>query len=157
MAATGTARRPISPVATRLFALPFLATGAGIVALGLGWIPIDPARVHSPGWVIVAAGLVFLCGGVAVLASTVGDGRHAARAPALGMVVALAAVFNWVAFGEGERRFTSTVTVNGSVVDARPVAESHGRLVFGAFAVVLDVALLAGVAGWWRRRTRLDA
>ena len=50
-----------------LLALPFLLPGLYIVALGMHWIPSDPAKMHAPGWVIALSGLPFVGAGVAIL------------------------------------------------------------------------------------------
>ena len=58
------------------------------------------------------------------------------------IVLGLAIVANWVAFGGGERRFTTTTSINGTVVASRPVSERSGRFVFGVGAVILDGVLV---------------
>lgn len=120
-----------------------LLMGGFITGIGLEWIPYDPAKIHAPQWVIVVCGLVFVCGGLAVLSAT--WTRDARPQPFFGVaiLVGLTLVCNWVAFGEGERRFTSATSVNGTVVDSGPVDEETGRFVFGISAIVLDLILLA--------------
>lgn len=120
-----------------------LLMGGFITAIGLEWVPYDPAKIHAPQWVIVVCGLVFVCGGLAVLSAT--WSRDARPQPLLGVaiLIGLTLVCNWVAFGEGERRFTSTTSVNDTVLDSRPVDEGTGRFVFGISAIILDLILLA--------------
>ncbi len=47
-----------------LFGLPFVAAGGAIVLIGLKVLPVDPASVHAPYWVLTAAGAVFGLGGL---------------------------------------------------------------------------------------------
>ena len=51
------------------------------MGIGLGLIPVDPATVHAPMWVLTACGLVFVLGGVAVLASRWPRVKDAAARP----------------------------------------------------------------------------
>ena len=155
MSAPATPPRPTtSRLVGLLFALPFLAAGVGIIGIGTGTIPFPPDKVHAPPWVIVLCGLVFLCGGLAVVAATFGLEQSVGRVFGLPIVAALLVVLHWVAFGDGERKFTATTSIDGGVVDARPLAESTGRFAFGAYAILLDAALVAGAIVWWRRRRR---
>ena len=65
------------------------------------------------------------------------------------MVTSLAAVFDWVAFGPGERHFTSSVGVGGGRVTWTG-GELVGRAFFGVFAVLMDIAAI----GLWLRLVR---
>ena len=65
------------------------------------------------------------------------------------MVTSLAVVFDWVAFGPGERHFTSSAGVAGARV-TWPSGELAGRAFFGAFAVLMDIAAI----GLWLRLVR---
>ncbi len=56
-------------------------------------------------------------------------------------VVCLAIPFNWVAFGEGERKFSGTSSFLG-VITHSATGEGEGRLVFGFFAVLMDLVVL---------------
>lgn len=126
--------------------------GAFVSGIGLGWVPYDPAKVHAPGWVIVLCGLVFVCGGLAVFSAT--WNRESKPQPIFGaaILIGLTLICNWVAFGEGERRFTATTSVNDSDIDSRPIDEGAGRFVFGVAAVILDAALATYLISAWRKR-----
>jgi hypothetical protein len=141
-------------LAGTLFAAPFLLMGALIVGIGCNWIPHDPAGVHAPRWVLVTCGMIFICGGLAVLSST--WGRHSRPQAFFGIAIllGLTAVANWVAFGPGERRFTSTTTIGSSTSAPRPVDDLTGRLVFGTGALVLDGILVALIVGRLRKQSR---
>ena len=51
-----------------LLGLACLAVGAGIAGIGLGVVPSDPASGHAPPVVLVACGMAFGLGGVAMVA-----------------------------------------------------------------------------------------
>ena len=66
------------------------------------------------------------------------------------IVTALAVVFDWVAFGPGERRFSGSLGMPGMAVSGA-AGELTGRLFFGLFAVLFDLAAL----GLWIQYVRL--
>jgi hypothetical protein len=125
-----------------------LTVGLVIVLLGLGVIPSPPESVHAPRWVLTCAGLVFVLGGAAVI-----NGRALMDAPApynqviqnvfgIGIVVLLLAISGWVAFGPGERHFTSSSSFSA----ASPVNERSGRVAFGiGFFFVLALFILGTI------------
>jgi hypothetical protein len=141
-------------LAGTLFAAPFLLAGAFIVGIGCNWIPYDPASIHAPQWVLVTCGVIFICAGLAVLSST--WSRHARPQPVFGIAIllGLTAVANWVAFGPGERRFTSTTSIGSSTSAPRPVDDLTGRIVFGTGAILLDGILVAIVVRRLRKQSR---
>jgi hypothetical protein len=125
-----------------LLALPFLAGGAYPIGIGLHWLPVDPAKVHAPGWVLVVCGLVFLSAGLAIVAMVVRPGSNPMKVVGVVGVIGITAVTHWVAFGDGERKFTRTRSINGVVVDSGPVDEGTGRMVFGIGAGLLDIGIV---------------
>jgi hypothetical protein len=125
-----------------LLALPFLVAGAFPIAIGLQWLPVDPAKVHAPGWVLVVCGLVFLSGGLAIVNMVLRPKSNPMKVAGVVWLIAITAVTHWVAFGEGERMFTHTRSINGIVVDSGPVDEGKGRMAFGIGAVLLDIGLV---------------
>jgi hypothetical protein len=142
-----------SRLAGVLLAAPFLVMGGFITGIGLEWVPYDPAKVHAPGWVIAVCGLMFVCGGLATLRATWNQDPRPQPIFGVAVLLGLTLVCNWVAFGEGERRFTSTTSINDTVVDSRPVEEGTGRFVFGIGAVILDFVLIALVINYLRKRS----
>lgn len=54
-------------------------------------------------------------------------------------------IFNWAAFGSGERNFTSKTNVNGYTTSEK-VSETEGRIVFGLFAGAMDLIIFYGIA-----------
>jgi len=129
-----------------LLAIGAVFAGAGIyfilVALGLA---ASPSRLYGPDWLAFATGLVFLAGGVSVTvrgwlavpdhqSNLPADAPAAAAAiqwlAALLIIVALASIGTWIAFGSGEREFGTNLPVQGSL------RESIGRVAFGIGAVI---------------------
>lgn len=156
MSDTTTKSATPSRLAGVLLAAPFLLMGGFLTGIGLEWVPYDPAKIHAPGWVIAICGLIFIAGGLAMLRATWARSAQPQSQPILGVaiLVGLTVVANWVAFGDGERRFTRTTSINDVVVNSRPLDERSGRFVFGISAVILDLVLVALVVKHLRKRSR---
>jgi hypothetical protein len=54
----------LSTVGMFLFGLPFAGIGAFAALAGLKVVPVNPASVHAPYFILTAFGLVFACGGL---------------------------------------------------------------------------------------------
>lgn len=134
------------------FAAIFVLAGCVIMGVGGGVIPVDPASVHAPGWVIVLCGAAFALGGVLA-----GLGNRGSEHEALSALIALlfmlcfAGAFSWVAFGPGERAFSGGVSV-GPVGAGGRAGETVGRIAFGfgatlmwVFAAAITAKLVRGV------------
>ncbi len=150
---------PGEPDRTRLS--PRAATALGAICIGLGLlivllaadvIPSDEKRFHAPRWVVSAAGLVFVLAGVALATASApgapeATGRTTWRSFLLGgaIVGLMAAVFNWIAFGPGERRFSGGLALPFVSVSG-PASEWTGRVAFGIGAVLVDVFLVCMTA-----------
>lgn len=79
--------------------------------------------------------MFFFCG---LFLMTPGDYPRLRGLWGIMMVAALGAVFNWVAFGSGERHFSGTTSIFG-VGRPSKISETEGRVAFGVFAVLIDV------------------
>jgi hypothetical protein len=127
----------------------FAALIAGLfpLAIALGWFVIPPSRLHAPTWIVGVGGAFFILCGLAILVPE----RFARMRGFLASlaVSALAVVFNWVAFGPGERKFSATLSL-GTFVTAAPSSENAGRAVFGLFAVLVGLLALWGWVRWLR-------
>jgi len=113
----------------------------GLLVAGLltGHVPAKPDALRVPAAMLWLTALLFCSGGLGLMLS-----RWLPKPVAFCGVIGFCcfvAIFNWVAFGPGEREFTRGKS--GSV--RAPVSESEGRLVFGLFAGVLDALILYGV------------
>jgi hypothetical protein len=68
-------------------------------------------------------------------------------------------VFDWVAFGPGERRFSGSASVPGISLSGS-TSELAGRVFFGLFAVLFDLAALGlwiqYVRSFFRAKAPLD-
>jgi hypothetical protein len=121
----------------------FVAIGLGIVAAALGLIPTDPNA--PPHWVVGCAGALFAVAGLLIASQGQPASLHA-RLLAASFFSLFAAVFGWVGFGPGPRAFSTTTVAVGVVVLHTGSGETSGRIVFGAFAII--IALVAASA--WR-------
>src|SRR3954469_19656695 len=94
----------MSPTARFAMAAICAATGAGIIALATGIIPLDESAFQAPRWVIGACGGVFLIAGLMI--------RLPAGMPRLQQflgavfISVFATIPAWVAFGGGLREFS---------------------------------------------------
>lgn len=149
--------------------------GLGILSAAMGGIPIltglgvltpevggsDPA----PSWVALLAGLMFVLAGMAViLKGATGAGECAGGLPrgvprllrfayeliVLAIAGSLAMIASWVAFGPGERHFSTFTNFGGFAVGAE-----FGRAFFGFGATLawfIAAALLLHSARQWFSR-----
>lgn len=82
----------------RALGLITLAMGLFVTGIGLEVVPVDPASVHAPMWVLVLCGAVFVLGGVGMLAHGAPEVQSAAGAT---IVLLFGVVGGWVAlFGD---------------------------------------------------------
>jgi hypothetical protein len=139
-----------------LLALVCLAAGAVPVLGGLGVLPIRLEN-GTPGWVAVAAGSMFLLAGGAFVVDALAGGttvsgelppgtsaalRTAQSSFAFGIVVLFAVVTSWIAFGKGERHFTTTLSLP-FMWRQHASSDTSGRWAFGAAAVLLWTVVIA--------------
>jgi hypothetical protein len=142
-----------SPPSRTTLVLAMLATaGFGLYfsLIGLGVLPVPggPKTLHGPLWIVLAAGVVFLLGGIAVaLQDAAGadldtgelpkDAARWVRVAQYLIGVTIFACFgligSWIAFGPGDRAFSGTV----------PVGTTLGRIMFGIGAVIVWLGLIA--------------
>jgi hypothetical protein len=144
----------------------FVLVGLIPILVGLGVFP-PPSPPQAPPWVIVCTGLTFVLAGLAVvvdygIAAAMGDalgpdGDFPAGTPfairlanyvlGLGIVGSMVSIFGWVAFGRGERHFSTTIAVP-FVAWHSASGEMSGRIAFGAATVLLGVMfVVCGVVG----------
>jgi hypothetical protein len=117
--------------------------------IGLGVLPVPggPRNLHGPLWIVLAAGLAFLLGGLAFALHLAAGGEpgsgelpkdapHWVRLAQYLIGVAILACFDaigsWIAFGPGERTFGGTI----------PVGPTGGRIAFGIGAVIVWLSLI---------------
>ncbi|MBL6965426.1 MAG: hypothetical protein ISR60_02620 [Anaerolineales bacterium] len=123
--------------------LIFMVVGGLIILMAVDILPLDPASLHAPRWVLGAAGaLFFLSGALVFLQGIAGpDGEHDVLVQwvqyvlVLGAMLAFSSVFLWVGFGPGEREFQTTTSVGPLSVSGQG-NDVVGRCLFGGFGAL---------------------
>jgi hypothetical protein len=122
------------------------AVAASQLGKPAGKLPVDVITV-----LIAALGLVFAGATVAAPERRAGV---KAWTGAL-MVTSIALLFDWVAFGPGERRFTSGSPSANAAAGPHHLKEMSVRLLFTIGAVLFNLmALWAWTRAWWRRTAK---
>ena len=156
-----------SPRAAVVYRLICAAAGVGFILGAFGILPTTPSP-GVPMWLAGCAGLCFvLMGAVLIVSFAIAPGRgpDGGMAPCtsfavrvinyflgLGLVGSITAVFTWIAFGPGERGFSSGVSLPFLAVHG-PSGETVGRIMFGIGAVLMWLFLVS--AGRERREKPL--
>jgi len=139
------AGRQIPLAIALLFGTAFTAAGLAILGLQLGFVPSGSGAARAQPVMVWLAGLIFTGAGLGLLCS-----RLIPKLAAFFGLMAFCAfvgLFNWIAFGPGERDFRRGSTMaGGNVVSSQQVkvSEREGRWVFGLFAGALDALILFG-------------
>ncbi len=139
-----------------------LSVGMGlfVIAISLNLIPVEDQSFNAPRWVGGVAGLIFVLGGVLVIIHQREQQRtltgpriasEVAQFLVAGLLITLFALIgNWIAFGPGDRQFSSAVSVPFITI-FQSANEITGRVCFGMFAILLDgLALWVWASGLWR-------
>ena len=135
----------------------FFGCGVPPVLGALRVLPVHPSP-GVPTWMGVAAGAAFLLAGVLLFADSAAggtnpDGSMPAAAPAylrhiqtvagMAIVLLMAVMLTWIAFGRGERHFSSTITLPFLAYRPRN-SELPGRIAFGIGASLIWLVLILG-------------
>lgn len=159
-----TTRSQLTARGAALLAVVCFAAGAFPILAGLGVVPV---RVEhgTPGWVVVAVGSTFVFAGGALLVDALAGGTTVSgelppgTSPVLragqnlcgfAIVVLFALVTSWIAFGKGERHFTTTLSLP-FLWTRRTGSDASGRWAFGVGSVLLWMVVLAVSAKVVRR------
>lgn len=152
---------PIPGVIKWFFGPLMLLFGSLTSAVALGWIDVVPARLHTPMWLVGATGLAFLSLGLVVMLDGVTMLEKVRGWLGLMFFLSFASIFNWVAFGPGERHFTVRTGFGSGAAHmstSSPGDELTGRIMFGLFAILLDLLLLSPwllkAWRWWQGNGR---
>ena len=131
-----------------IFGSIFIFVGAFIFLISINLISVPEEDIYAPRWVLTSVGLTFALAGVLVVLNGLksGLGHHALykwiyNGVLLMFMIFFAAPFNWVAFGPGEREFSSSTSV-GAVSVSQSGEDFGGRLVFGIGAILMDILIL---------------
>lgn len=162
--------RDVSPLTGTLMGGAFFLAGTAIVFVALGWIRVDPSSVHAPRWVLGVCGGMFALAGVVTfyygLVNGLGTGSRAngdredegfyLGGWLLGLVICtgMAVVAGWIAFGPGERAFTTSGSVGPVSTRGSGGSETLGRWVFGFGAVLTGAMAVYGLIYGLRRLFR---
>lgn len=142
--------------------------GAYPLLVGLGVVHVHPAP-GARAWVAVAIGGMFILAGLAIIngyavaGAAKPDGSLPDGAPffvrvtqyvlGLAIVGLMFAVFAWVAFGSGERHFSSSISVPFWSSSGRS-SDRSGRIAFGIAAGLIGLFLVlstvSGAKSLWR-------
>ncbi len=119
--------------------------------VGFGLVP-PPSRINGPLWLGSLAGLAIFCAGLAIIVGGLAGiddraGDIPPGAPQWMKVVywlcgavamaSLAAIGTWVAFGSGERAFSMTGLIDGSI------SAGIGRAIFGLCTIMTWLMVIA--------------
>ena len=160
-------RTSLTPRGAVILGVLFIACGVMPILGGLGLIPLKPTE-GTPGWIGVAAGLMFVLAGAAVIngfaiaGGAAPDGDLRPDTPfgvrlvqyLLGMAIVglMTAVSGWIAFGPGERHFSMTMALP-FVARSSAGGELSGRIAFGVGTTLL-LAMFVGFGVSGARRLR---
>ncbi|HKI61774.1 MAG TPA: hypothetical protein VKA31_05725 [Mariprofundaceae bacterium] len=97
--------------------------------------PLGVKDINGPPWLGIAAGGIFVAGGLAVMLQK----TPLAQVLSLLILVGLAAIGNWIGFGVGERICTSNFDLFGYTGEHSGLA---CRIPFGFGAIVMDAILI---------------
>jgi len=100
---------------------------------------------NAPDWVVGLAGFMFILGGGAIWAQGTAAEKMVGMIAGAAIMLGLAAIGNWIAFGAGERACSGSVS-SWLFSSYRDAGEWECRAAFGIGAALLDAFILLGVA-----------
>jgi len=138
---------PMSRRKTAAIGLAVVAAGLYPLAVATGLATARPGSVHAPLWVVGLTGACFVLAGTLIL---IPERQVRLRGFAVGVLVsAFAVIFDWVAFGPGERSFSGSLSFGGLALHSGGGALG-GRIAFGGAALVMDAFALWVWYRWLR-------
>jgi len=137
----------LAPRTRLVLGLGMLAAALPPVLIAIGVIVPRPGTVHAPKWIVLLAGCLFVFGGVLILLPA----RMRLLRGFLGglLVTALGVVFDWIAFGLGDRRFSGGMSI-GPLFNSTGSDEAGGRIAFGIAGVLITLFALWAWGKWLR-------
>ena len=119
------------------YSVPFILAGIVIELIVIDVISIDESLVHAPDWVIALCGLLFLSGGLALVA---GPKNQIATWSAGTLVISMTLISAWVAVYGASEHFSGDfpfISRDSNVIIA--------RIIFGCVSL-LGLAIIAAAA-----------
>ena len=101
---------------------------------------------NAPDWVVGLAGVLFMLGGIAVWARGTSAEKMTSNIAGTAILIGLAAIGNWIAFGAGERACSGGFTA-WIFSSEREAGQWECRAAFGIGAAMLDAFILLAFAG----------
>lgn len=151
-----------APRARWWFGALFVAAGVPPILASLQIAPFAQGGGGPPPWVGIAAGAAFILAGLSLWAQAPWSDSPLPKALAFAVMVALAAIANWVAFGAGPRQCGGTWSLSilsgsGELSDLScRVAFAWGAVMANGMLLVMAATLLEpGAASLARGLTRL--
>ena len=144
MKAKGSGRTPV------WLGTAFMLAGLLIICVGTGLIPVDPASLRAPRWVIALSGAVLVLSGLMAFVEVVGDAF--VDPLAVLFILSFATVASWVALGGNDGAFYGSVALGPSPANGG-TRELISRFAFGVGAVSL-LALATGISVRWINEQR---
>lgn len=158
----------LTPRAAVVVGILAMLCGVYPVLAGLGVVHVRAAPGAQP-WVAVATGSMFILAGLAIIngyavgGGSLADGNLSDSAPlfarvtqyvlGLAIVGLMFAVFAWVAFGPGERQFSSSISIPGLSTSGHS-SERSGRIAFGIatgfMGLFFVLSAVSGAKRLWR-------
>jgi hypothetical protein len=130
----------------------FVIFGLYAIVAGLGFVPVRASPGVRP-WVVVAAGAMFMLAGLSFINGKDPERERSFHVRLIGLFLSLSvlslmcAIFAWIAFGSGERHFSTWSSLAGRPLRVES-SERSGRIAFGICAGILATFLiLSGVDG----------
>jgi len=150
--------RPMPAILRWLIASASVFFGAVALAVAVGAIPLEPDNLHAPLWIIGTCGVAFTSIGLVVALEGVERLQRLKIWLGFVFLLSFAAAFNWIAFGPGDRNFTQRTTFyfgGDAMSTAADGSELTGRIVFGAFALLVNLLIASPLlTAAWRRLRR---
>ena len=124
----------------------FLFAAAGVLPILAALdVPGLSGGKNAPDWVVGLAGFMFILGGGAIWAQGTAAEKMVGMIAGAAIMLGLAAIGNWIAFGAGERACSGSVS-SWLFSSYRDAGEWECRAAFGIGAALLDAFILLGVA-----------
>ena len=125
----------------------FLLAGLLAISVALGWFAVSREDIGASLWIIGCGGGFFALTGMAFLLPD----RYAQPRSLIAAILtsALALVFDWIAFGAGDRAFGGAFSF-GRLSDLAAGPENAGRVFFAMFATLFSLLALWAWARWLR-------